>query len=409
MTVRTLTWPFLATLPRRSDRLVRAIIAPRLVAGTLDLILPSGDRMEFCGPLPGPRAGLTLHRVRALRRFLTGGATGFAEAYMDGDWDTPDLTALLELGDLNDRSRGESITGSLPARLLHRLFHRLNDNSRRGSRRNIAAHYDLGNAFYRRWLDPSMTYSAALFADGDAPGMAGLETAQIRKYRALADDIGLKPGMTVLEIGCGWGGFAEIAARDYGARVTCLTLSQEQHDWAIQRMAAAGLSDRVEIRLQDYRDVTGTFDRIVSIEMIEAVGERWWPTYFATLRDRLAPGGKAGLQAITIADDRFDSYRASCDFIQRYVFPGGMLPSPAALTAQARAAGLDLTTTRRFGMDYERTLALWGDAFAASWPEIAPLGFDTRFRRLWDFYIAYCRAGFRTGAIDVCHVVLDHP
>ncbi|WP_029014950.1 SAM-dependent methyltransferase [Niveispirillum irakense] len=382
------------------------LLERRLSVGTLALTLPSGERHVLSGTRPGPQAALTLHRPRMLRRLLLGGAVGLGESYMDGDWDSPDLASLLELADINDRAADAQAEGHPLLQLVRRVWHRLHDNSRRGSRRNIQAHYDLGNNFYKGWLDSSMTYSAALFTAADD---TDLSAAQTRKYRALADDIGLAPGMSVLEIGCGWGGFAEIAARDYGAHVTCLTLSHEQHAWATRRMAAAGLADRVDIRLQDYRDVRGRFDRIVSIEMIEAVGERWWPTYFATLRDRLVPGGRAGLQAITIADDRFASYRAGCDFIQRYVFPGGMLPSPGALQQQADQAGLTLATTRCFGMDYERTLALWGAAFGQAWPAIKEQGFDGRFRRLWDFYIAYCRAGFRTGAIDVRHLVLDRP
>lgn len=406
MTVSALTWPLLGATRLSESVLLRAL-EQRLVAGSLTVVMPSGARRTVSAATPGPQATIVLNRPRALRRLFMDGAVGLGEAYMDGDWDSPDLTALLELGDRNDQAHAQPLRGSALTRVLLRAWHRLHDNSRRGSRRNIAAHYDLGNAFYSRWLDRGMTYSAALF-DGDDTAQ-GLEAAQIRKYRALADDIGLAPGMTVLEIGCGWGGFAEIAARDYGARVVGLTLSREQHAWATRRLAQAGLGERVDIRLQDYRDVQGAYDRIVSIEMIEAVGERWWPTYFATLRDRLKPAGKAGLQAITIADDRFDSYRAGCDFIQRHVFPGGMLPSPAALDAQAAAAGLGLTTTRCFGADYDRTLALWGAAFAQSWPGIQPLGFDTRFKRLWEFYIAYCRAGFRTGAIDVRHLVLERP
>ncbi|OAN52389.1 cyclopropane-fatty-acyl-phospholipid synthase [Paramagnetospirillum marisnigri] len=385
-----------------SDNLLLSMLEHRLAAGQLTVVLPSGESRVFTGTAPGPRAEFRLHRLRALRRLITGGPVGLGEAYMDGDWDSPDLAALLELGDVNDRVLGDPLEGHPLLRLGLKLWHRLHDNSRRGSRRNISAHYDLGNAFYSQWLDPGMTYSAALF---DSPDES-LAQAQERKYRAIAEDIGLKPGMRVLEIGCGWGGFAELMAGEYGATVVGLTLSEEQHAWATNRLAKAGLAERTDIRLQDYRDVTGQFDRIVSVEMIEAVGERWWPTYFATIRDRLAPGGKAGLQAITIADERFESYRRGCDFIQRHVFPGGMLPSPGALQAQADAAGLGLATTRCFGMDYERTLELWEADFQRAWPRIAPLGFDARFKRLWEFYIAYCRAGFRTKAIDVCHLLL---
>ena len=405
MSAQTLLLPVLAGSAHLSESVILGLLRQRLRQGRLTLTLPSGRTHVLEGSAAGPQAAMHVRRARMVRRLLTGGAVGLGESYMDGDWDSPDLTALLELADLNDRARGQTLDGHPLARLLLRLWHHRRDNSRRGSRRNIAAHYDLGNAFYAPWLDAGMTYSAALFATPDD----SLEAAQTRKYRALADDIGLRPGMSVLEIGCGWGGFAEIAARDYGAQVVGLTLSREQHDWANRRLKQAGLAETVDIRLQDYRDVQGQFDRIVSIEMIEAVGERWWPTYFSTLRERLKSGGKAGLQAITIADDRFADYRAGCDFIQRHVFPGGMLPSPAALRRQAEMAGLGLTTTRCFGADYDRTLALWHQAFQEAWPSLQPLGFDTRFKRLWEFYMAYCRAGFRTDAIDVRHLVLERP
>jgi cyclopropane-fatty-acyl-phospholipid synthase len=395
-------FPALAAPSLLPGNLLLAMLGKRLEAGELTAILPSGERHVFSGRADGHHALIRLHQRRTLHRLISGGAVGLAESYMDGEWDSPDLGALLELGDINDRALGNAADGHPLWRLGRKLWHRLHDNTRGGARRNISAHYDLGNDFYAQWLDPGMTYSSALFAREDET----LISAQARKYRAIADDIGLKPGMRLLEIGCGWGGFAELAARDYGAHVVGLTLSSEQHAWAKRRMSEAGLADRVDIRLQDYRDVSGQFDRIISIEMIEAVGERWWPTYFAKIRDCLAPGGAAGLQAITIADDRFESYRRSCDFIQRHIFPGGMLPSPAVLRRHAGDAGLDLAVTRRFGADYERTLALWERAFQAAWPTIAPLGYDMRFKRLWEFYMAYCRAGFRTKAIDVEHLVL---
>lgn len=385
-------------------RVIAAMVGKRLIAGELTLTLPDGEEMRFTGQQPGPSATLHLRSVRALRRLLFGGEIGFAEAFMAGEWDTPDLVVLLELCDLNTPALAETTRGKWLARITQRYRHWRNDNSRRGSRRNIASHYDLGNDFYREWLDPSMTYSSALFHGG----VNDLEAAQLAKYRAIARDLELKPGQTVLEIGCGWGGFAEMAARDYGAKVVGLTLSREQKIWAEARIARAGLSHLVEIRLQDYRDTVGQFDRIVSIEMIEAVGERWWPTYFATLKRCLNEGGRAVLQAITIGDYRFDSYRLGCDFIQRHVFPGGMLPSPEIMTRVAAQAGLSATTLRAFGADYEKTLSIWSERFHERWEQIAPLGFDLKFKRLWHFYLAYCRAGFRTGAIDVRHVALDH-
>jgi cyclopropane-fatty-acyl-phospholipid synthase len=384
--------------------MIGAMVGRRLVSGVLTLQLPDGEELRFTGAQPGPQATVRLHSARALKRLLLDGEIGLAEAYMAGEWDTPDLVALLELGDINTPALGDATRGKWLARVLQRYHHWRNDNSRKGSRRNIASHYDLGNAFYAQWLDPSMTYSSALFPHESAD----LEAAQLEKYRAIARDLALQPGQRILEIGCGWGGFAEMAARDYGSTVVGLTLSVEQKAWADARMARAGLSDRVEIRLQDYRDVQGQFDRIVSIEMIEAVGERWWPTYFATVKRCLAEGGRAMLQAITIGDDRFESYRRGCDFIQRHVFPGGMLPSPQIMETVAGAAGLKATTLRQFGADYDRTLSLWSDRFHERWEQIAPLGFDLHFKRLWDFYLSYCRAGFRTGAIDVRHVALDH-
>jgi cyclopropane-fatty-acyl-phospholipid synthase len=394
--------PF-AHRPGLPVRLVAEAFGRRLAAGELTVRLPDSTQMRFHGEEAGPRAALSLRSPRALRRLLLGGEIGLAESYVDGDWDSPDLVALLELGARN-AELGAAMRGGRAARLLQRLRHRRNDNTRRGSRRNIATHYDLGNQFYRQWLDPSMTYSAALFAEDGQD----LEAAQQAKYRAVARDLGLRPGQRVLEIGCGWGGFAELAAREFGAHVIGLTLSVEQKSWADERIRANGLDRQVEIRLQDYRDVAGRFDHIVSIEMIEAVGERWWPAYFATLKRCLGEGGRALLQAIVIEDRRFDAYRRGCDFIQRHVFPGGMLPSPAALAQAARQAGLRPATLRRFGAGYDRTLALWSERFHANWERIAPLGFDQRFRRLWDFYFAYCRAGFRAGAIDVHHVALDH-
>ena len=293
----------LEILSRRALGLAVAVSCP----GHLRLSLADGTAGDLQVQKP----------LRLLRRLVADGAIGFGEAYMDGDWDSPDLALLIEV-----LARRPVMRGFALRRLSHRLAHLQRANTRTGSRRNIAAHYDLGNDFFRLWLDPGMTYSAALYA---GPGDT-LAEAQDRKYRNLADMLGLEPGMRVLEIGCGWGGFAEIAARDHGCQVLCLTLSHEQHDYARARVAAAGLADPVEIRLQDYRDVSGTFDRIASIEMVEAVGEENWPTYFDVLRDRLAPGGAAGVQVITIADDRYARYRRRPEFIQRHGFPGGMLP-----------------------------------------------------------------------------------
>ncbi|MBE7217800.1 MAG: class I SAM-dependent methyltransferase [Caulobacteraceae bacterium] len=339
---------------------------------------------------------------RFVRRILTGGDIGFADSYVAGEWDTPDLAACLTAFAANFDAMAAMMKGQPWLRLGQALAHALNRNSRAGSRRNIHAHYDIGDDFYRLWLDAGMNYSSVLsFSPGD-----DLEAAQTRKHAALAQTMGLERGQSVLEIGCGWGGFAAFAAREYDARVTAVTISPSQHACTARRMQAAGLSDRVEVQLRDYRDVEGRFDRLASIEMFEAVGERYWPAYFATVRDRLLPGGRAGLQVITIDEALFDGYRRQPDFIQLHVFPGGMLPSERRLRQETDAAGLAWTDLRRFGQGYADTLREWGRRFAAAEPQVRAQGFDRRFERLWRYYLAYCEAGFRTGRTDVVQLGL---
>ncbi len=388
-------------LPARAALALRAL--GHLSFGQLTIIAPDGQRYFARGREPGPNAILELRNWRLFSRAFAGGTIGVAESYLDGDWESPDVTTLLELFTVN-REQGEKIAGAANRllNLVQRLRHWLHDNTRSGSRRNIAAHYDLGNAFYREWLDPSITYSSALFTRETN----SLEAAQREKYRALAEGAGIGPTDHVLEIGCGWGGFAEYAAREIGCRVTGLTISKEQLAYARERIAKAGLSDRVEFKFQDYRDETGTYDRIASIEMFEAVGERHWGTYFDTLRARLKTGGTAGLQIITINGDAYDTYRKTPDFIQRYVFPGGMLPTAEILNRLGIERGLKQVGERIFAQDYARTLAEWRARFLASWEKIAPLGFDERFRRLWSFYLHYCEAGFRSEYIDVRQIFL---
>lgn len=373
-----------------------------LPRGTLTVTLPDGRTAMIGGHGPGPDAEVVLHNWRLPARAISSGTIGVAESFVDGDWDSPDVTTFLEFFVVNSRE-AQKVTGGTNYMLkaFQRLRHWLNGNTRRGSRKNISAHYDLGNAFYELWLDPTMTYSSALYS-GDANS---LEAAQLAKYQALARDAGIRPGSRVLEIGCGWGGFAEFAAREMGCSVTGLTISREQCDFARQRMAKAGLADKVEIRLQDYRDSTGSFDHVVSIEMFEAVGEKYWPVFFSKVKDSLRAGGTAGMQIITINESAYETYRARPDFIQRYVFPGGMLPTPAILKRLGAEQGLSCLRERVFAQDYARTLAEWRDRFRASWERIAPMGFDHRFRRLWEFYLHYCEAGFRAEHIDVRQVV----
>jgi cyclopropane-fatty-acyl-phospholipid synthase len=369
----------------------------RLQHGQLALTLPDGSRATATGPLPGPSASLHLHRWRAAWKLLLQGDLGLAFAYRDGDWSSPDLIALLLLGLANETALGGVADGRGPARWLARLLHRARANTRRGSRENIAFHYDLGNAFYARWLDSTMLYSSALYEDEDA----SLEVAQAQRLDRIAALLDLQPGQRVLEIGCGWGTLAATLAQRFGADVTGVTLSTEQLAFARERAAQWGVAERVDLRLQDYRDVDGRFERIVSIEMIEAVGAAYWPTYFATLRARLAPGGTAVLQAITIDESRFEHYRDNPDFIQRCIFPGGMLPSPERMADEARRAGLVLTAEARFGRGYALTLAEWRRRFLAEWPAIQAQGFDEAFKRLWTYYLCYCEAGFLAGRVDV--------
>ena len=353
--------------------------------GSLTLVLPSGQELCIVGRSEGAHARLLVHDFRFIGRVLAAADIGFAEGFIAGEWDTPDL-----------------VVGNPVVRALNLISHRFNHNSRMGSKRNIHAHYDLGNAFYSQWLDPSMTYSSALFTSPDQ----SLQAAQTHKYAELARSMDLQSGHSVLEIGCGWGGFAEFAAKEVGAQVTAITISRAQAEFARRRLHEQGLSERAKIELVDYRDVPGTFDRVASIEMFEAVGEEYWGVYFDRIRQVLKPGGRAGLQIITIRDDLFEDYRKSSDFIKKYVFPGGMLPSEQRLRREVASAGLIYGDVLRFGPHYADTLRQWCDRFEAKWDEIAPLGFDERFHRLWRFYLSYCEAGFRTARTDVIQLQL---
>ena len=391
--------------PRRA-RLAESLLlalAARINAGQLCITLPDGGERIFSGAHAGPRAALHIHHPRVFRQVLLGGTLAFAEAYMAGDCDSPDPAALVEFVIRNEAMLLTALDGQRWIRVLQRLGHRLRPNSKRGARRNIARHYDLGNDFYAHWLDPTMTYSSAVF---ERPG-EGLEAAQGNKYRRMAELAAIGPNDHVLEVGCGWGGFCSWAAREIGCRVTAITISRAQHDFTARRLQAEGLADKVDLRLQDYRDIGGSFDSIVSIEMLEAVGEKYWPRYFAMLRDRLVPGGRAAIQVITIDDTLYESYRKDVDFIQRYIFPGGLLPAPGRLRDQARRSGLAWHGAQGYGLHYAHTLAIWRETFELAWPRVRGLGFDERFRRMWRYYLAYCEAGFKTGRIDLLQAALS--
>jgi cyclopropane-fatty-acyl-phospholipid synthase len=400
---------------RASPQLIAGLPAPasakavlfallQLKNGRVRVTLPDGRALMFGESGTAP-IDLRIRDYKFARRVLASGDIGFAEGLMAGEWESDDLSALLTLIAANVERFTSLLEGGPVGKALNWLRHRRRENTRKGSRRNILAHYDLGNRFYETWLDRSMTYSSARF---DAK-VRDLESAQLEKYRALARHLELKPGGHVLEIGCGWGGFAEVAASEFGARVTGLTISDEQLIYARDRMRRLKLSDQVEIRRQDYRDVEGAFDKVASIEMFEAVGEKYWPAYFSKIADVLKPGGKAALQVITIRDELFEKYRRRADFIQRYVFPGGMLVSVARLKQETEKAGLIWRQAEAFGQSYAETLAEWARRFGAKWEVIRALGFDERFKRLWLFYLGYCEAGFRTGRTDVIQLELAKP
>lgn len=389
-----------ARLPRAA-RLAISLLES-LTGGALLLELPSGDALRLgAGPL------VAHWRVRDLAIFeavLARGDIGLGETYMAGQWDSEDPAALLTLLARNRERLGRAVYGRFLQVAGYRMWHLLRANTRSGSRRNIEAHYDLGNDFYRLWLDETMSYSAAVFEHPDE----ALEDAQRRKYRRILGRLGARPGQLILEVGCGWGGFAEVAAQEFGCRVFGITLSPAQLAFAKARAERGGFADRANFALCDYRDVLGQYDHVVSIEMIEAVGERFWPTYFRSLSARLKPGGQCVLQAISIDEGLFPRYRRGTDFIQRYIFPGGMLPTPARVEAEAEAAGLVVSERFDFGLDYARTLARWEDRFIAARAGVRAQGFDERFVRMWRFYLAYCQAGFVAGDIDVHHFHLAH-
>jgi cyclopropane-fatty-acyl-phospholipid synthase len=394
--------------PASTPAAARAVLGllQRLQHGTLEVQLPDGSHARF-GHGDGPRALMRLHNWRVFGAALRSGDIGLAESYIAGDWHTPDLAALLHLLLANREPLERMVYGSWWGALAYRLRHLLNRNSRSGSRRNIHAHYDLGNEFYRRWLDETMNYSSAWF-EGDLS--RPLPEAQQAKMRRALVEAGVAPGARVLEIGCGWGAVAELAARDFGAHLTGVTLSTEQLAWGQQRLADAGLSDRTELRLQDYRAIDDApFDAIVSIEMFEAVGRSYWPSYFETVARCLKPGARACIQSITIRDDLFERYARSTDFIQQYIFPGGMLPSPSEFRRAAERAGLVVERVHAFGPDYAETLRRWRSRFQAEATALHGLGFDQRFMRTWEFYLGYCEAAFDAGNTDVVQFTLRRP
>lgn len=390
-------------LPRYFARVFEQVKDLRF--GVIEIVLPDGRIFAYSGDLPGPVGRIDIVNTDLFSRMVREGDMGFSDSYLEGWWTTPDLQGLLDVVFHNYEEIGYNFNAPLLPRLFEKFRHWWRSNSKRQARKNISYHYDLGNDFYSKWLDETMTYSSALFKSGQE----SLEKAQIQKYASICDQMEMKEGDHLLEIGCGWGGFAEYAASQRGARVTGLTISREQHDYAQERIFKAGLADKVEIVMRDYRDERGQYDGVASIEMFEAVGEKYWPVYFNSVHDRLKPGAQGTLQIITVADHLFDRYRTSVDFIQKHIFPGGMLPSPTALRHEIAKAGLEYRHSIEFGRSYSLTLRRWYETFNEHWAEISDMGFDTRFKNMWDFYLTCCASGFEYGSTGLTQVTVRKP
>ena len=377
----------------------------KLNSGRVDFILPDGRRFRAEGSKPGPVAEVTINNPDVFARLVREGDLGFCDAYLDGWWTTPDLQAFMDFIHADNDDMYDGFPGMALVRAWEKARFWFQSNTKRQALKNISYHYDLGNDFYSLWLDETMTYSSALFNTSQE----SLEKAQIAKYASMVDQMGVKPGDHVLEIGCGWGGFAEYAAKERGLKVTGLTISKEQLEYAQNRIKKKGLSDKVNFKLQDYRDETGVYDGVASIEMFEAVGEKYWPVYFDKIKQCLKPGKQATLQIITIQDARWEVYRKSVDFIQKYIFPGGMLPSPSVLRKEVHKAGLSVQHSIEFGKSYSQTLRRWFEVFNNKWDNISAMGFDDRFRRMWNFYLTSCAATFESGNCDVTQITLQKP
>ncbi|OYT89255.1 MAG: SAM-dependent methyltransferase [Burkholderiales bacterium PBB6] len=396
------------SLPTGAPAAARTVLRllQRLQTGTLDLQCPDGTQLHFGNAAhPEPRAALRIKNWDVCSAVLRSGDVGFGESYIAGDWTSPDLAALLRLLLANREAVDQAMYGTWWGSLLHRLKHLLNRNSRKGSRRNIQAHYDLGNPFYKLWLDETMNYSSAWFNGDQSQPLA---QAQAAKMQRALDECGIRPGDKVLEIGCGWGAVAECGVRDRNLNMVGVTLSTEQLAWAQERVARLPAGHQADLRLQDYRDIPETgFDAVVSIEMFEAVGREYWGQFFRSVHDKLKPGGRACIQSITIRDDLFERYVRGTDFIQQYVFPGGLLPSPSTFRAAAAEQGLKVVNQLAFGTDYAETLRRWRHDFMGQDNQVRQLGYDANFVRLWEFYLAYCEAAFDAGSTNVMQFTLQ--
>jgi cyclopropane-fatty-acyl-phospholipid synthase len=392
--------PFMWTKKKHSSFMENILrnLTRSIVSGRIVFVLIDGQKIECDSGVKGANARIELHSLKPLRRLVTSGYLGLAEGYISGEWTTPSLRDLFDFGAENMTPLDVDLTTNTFVNISNEIIKFFKRNNRKGSRKNISDHYDLGNKFFGEWLDNSMTYSSGIY---DANTALGLPEAQEAKYRRIIEKLDIQSHHCVLEIGCGWGGFAEFAAKETGAKISGITISQEQYDFAVGRIAEANLQHCVDIQLKDYRDLTGKFDRVVSIEMLEAVGEKYWPTYFDKVSSCLAHKGEAMIQVITMPDHLFEAYRESIDFIQRYIFPGGMLPSPGKMSQLSKLSDLEMLEPFMFGSSYALTLEAWQKSFQHRWETIQAYGFDDRFKRIWEYYLEYTSAGFRAGAIDV--------
>ena len=371
-----------------------------LSIGSIKVTYPNNEKKIYKGKISGPIADVTFHTHKSIKNTILGGSIGFCEAVISGEISSKSLQKIAEIGASNESGLDTNGKGYKVFKLFNKFSHLFRNNSIKGAKRNISLHYDLGNDFYSYWLDETMTYSSAIFTKNNSH----LKNAQLNKYDTIAKAVNIQKGEKILEIGCGWGGFLEFASKQYEAFVTSITVSKKQYEYTKNKIKQTNPKINPKVLLEDYRNIKGKFDKIVSIEMFEAVGENYWPIFFQQIKNLLKPNGAAALQVITINDEYFQNYRRYPDFIQKYIFPGGMLPSISSLEEPISNAGLKLISVKGFGKDYANTLAIWRKRFNQAWPEISKLGFDQKFKRMWNLYLCYCEGGFRAGSIDVNHL-----
>ncbi len=371
--------------------------------GELTVKFPSGSIKTFKGNDKNYTANLTINNYKFVSKILKRKSVGFAESYMDGDFSSSNLTNLLILAFRNENYFLENLKSNIFFNIYSKFKHFLNENTKSQSKKNIEYHYDLGNKFYTQWLDSSMTYSSAYFEKDNQ----NLFDAQINKYHKIAESLNLNENSKVLEIGCGWGGFSSYIAKNFNSQIEAITISKAQFEYASNRIQNEGLGEKVSIKFRDYREIQHKYSNIVSIEMFEAVGKKYWEKYFTVLKNSLSNSGKAALQIITIDEERATNYQNQPDFIQQYIFPGGMLPTKKELNEINKKVGLNFKEIKSFGLSYAKTLNVWNHQFQNAWYDLAELGFNQRFKRMWEFYLAYCETGFRTGSTDVSHFIIN--